>query len=301
MFKRFGLFFLVNVGVMITISVITSILGLNRYMSSQGINYPMLMGFCLVWGLVGSFISLMMSKMIAKWTMGLQIIDGQSNNQEAIWLMNTVRRLSQSANLPKEPEVAIYESPEVNAFATGPSRGNSLVAVSTGLLSRMDQSEVEGVLAHEVSHIANGDMVTMTLIQGVINAFVMFFAKIVAWAVANAMRSNDDEGPSFLVSFLVEMVLYVLFGMIGSIIVNWFSRQREFRADAGASKLVGSNKMVAALRKLEGVVAGDEEHIEHHKSMASLKISGSKKSFSELFSTHPSLRDRIDRLQSSRA
>lgn len=296
MIRRLGLFFLVNMGVLITISIITSALGLNRYVTNQGLDYQILLGFCLVWGMVGSFISLMLSKQMAKWTMRLQVIGNSSRSQDEAWLYQTVQRLSKSAKLPKMPEVAIYDSPELNAFATGPSKSNSLVAVSTGLLRGMSRDEVEGVLAHEVSHVANGDMVTMTLIQGVINAFVMFFAKIVAWGVANAMRSSDDDGPSFMVVWLIEMVLYVVFGLLGSLIVNWFSRQREFRADAGAAKLSGSTKMIHALQRLKSGIEIPAE--EQPKAMASLKISGGK-SLMSLLSTHPSLDDRISRLQNS--
>ena len=296
MIRRLGLFFLVNMAIIITISIITSALGLNRYVSSQGIDYQMLLGFCLVWGMAGSFISLMLSKQMAKWGMRLQVIGNSSRSQDEAWLYQTVQRLSRGAKLPKMPEVAIYDSPELNAFATGPSKSNSLVAVSTGLLHGMSRDEVEAVLAHEVSHVANGDMVTMTLIQGVINAFVMFFAKIVAWGVANAMRSNDDEGPSYMLAFVVEMACYVVFGLLGSLVVNWFSRQREFRADAGAAKLSGSSKMINALQRLKSglnIEAGDQP-----KEMASLKISGGE-SWMALLSTHPSLDDRISRLKNA--
>jgi heat shock protein HtpX len=191
------------------------------------------------------------------------------------------------------PEVGIYESPEVNAFATGPSRNNSLVAVSSGLLRGMNRDEVEGVLGHEIAHIANGDMVTMTLVQGVINAFVIFFAKAAAWAIANFMRGNNDEGPSFMVAFGIEMVLHIIFGFVGMIIVAWFSRYREFRADQGGAKLAGTGKMVAALERLKSTTDLVDNRQE---SIAAFKISG-KGGFMALFSTHPPLEQRIARLK----
>lgn len=294
MLRRFGVFFLVNMAVMLTISFLTGILGLNRYLTAQGIDYQMLFWFCLVWGMGGSFISLLLSKVIAKWSMGLQILDKNNRDPEAAWLYQTVQRLSRSARLPAMPEVAIYNSPDVNAFATGPSKGNSLVAVSTGLLQSMNRDEAEAVLAHEVSHIANGDMVTMTLIQGVINAFVMFFAKIVAWAAANALRGDNENKPSYMLAWLIEMVLYIVFGLLGSIVVNWFSRQREFRADAGAARLAGAGKMISALKRLKVAVELPQDGKDQ---LACMKISGKKASLSALFSTHPSLDERIRRLQ----
>ena len=294
MLRRIGLFFIVNMMIMFTIGTLTSVLGLNRYLTAQGIDYQILLGFCLVWGMAGSFISLLLSKIMAKWTMGLRVLDKSAKGAEELWLLQTVQRLARSARLPRMPEVAIWESPEVNAFATGPSKSNALVAVSTGLMGSMDRDEAEAVLAHEISHIANGDMVTMTLIQGIINAFVMFFAKAAAWAIANALRSQDEEHPSLMISWLIEMALYVIFGILGSLVVNWFSRQREFRADAGAAKLSGADKMVRALRRLKNTPDIPEAGVS--KSLASLKISG-KGSFASLFSTHPSLDERIGRLQ----
>lgn len=296
MLKRFGLLALVNIAVMVTISVILRLLGVGHYLTAQGINYESLMIFCLFWGMGGAFISLMLSKIMAKWTMGLQMIDANSSDMSARRIMQTVHRLAQQANLPKMPDVAIFDSPEVNAFATGPSRSNSLVAVSTGLLNHMDLHEVDAVLAHEVSHIANGDMVTMTLIQGVINAFVLFFAKAIAWAAAQAMRSNDEENPSYFVAFAIEIVLQIAFGILGSIVVNWFSRMREFRADSGAAKLVGPSSMISALNRLKAAMSINEQVPNTNEAIASFKISG-KKSFSDLFSTHPSLDSRIERLK----
>ena len=292
---RIGLFALVNLGVMLTLMMVLNLLGVRNYLTPFGINYESLMIFCLVYGMGGAFISLLISKKMAKWTMGLKVIDPRTASGVEKRLWSSVDQLARGARLPKTPEVALYQSPEVNAFATGPSKGNALVAVSTGLLQRMDEQEVEGVLAHEVSHIANGDMVTMTLVQGVINAFVMFFAKAVAWAIANAMRGDDEEStPSFFVVFAIEMVLYVVFGLLGSLVVSWFSRYREFRADAGAASLAGSTKIIAALEKLKSAM---HIHDERGEAIASLKISSGKKSFLDLLSTHPPLEERISRLQ----
>ena len=283
-------------GVMLTISIVLNILGLGSYINQHGINYESLMVFCLCWGMGGSFISLLLSKTLAKWTMKLQIIQGHSSTQMEERLYSSVQRLSQAAGLAKMPEVAIYESPELNAFATGPSRNNSLVAVSTGLLNRMNADEVEGVLAHEVSHIANGDMVTMTLVQGIINAFVLFFAKIIAWGVANAMSRDENESPSYFLVFAIEIACQIAFSILGSIIVNWFSRFREYKADAGAAKLVGSQKMIAALQNLQSNLNIEDPHSKQQEAIASLKISG-RSAFMELFSTHPPLALRIDKLK----
>ena len=297
MIKRIGLFLMVNIAVMVMLNVILRVLGLGHYLTATGINYPSLMVFCLVWGMGGAFISLMLSKFLAKRTMGLRILDPESLNSDERRLVGTVHRLAQSAGLEKMPEVGVYSSPEVNAFATGPSRNNSLVAVSTGLLSTMTTQEVDGVLGHEVSHIANGDMVTMTLVQGVMNAFVLFFAKAIAWAAASAMsRGDQDSGPSWGVAFLIEMVLQVVFGLLAAIVVAWFSRYREFRADAGAAELTGSQSMIRALTRLQQV-SGIETSDPRQEALSNFKISGGKSSFLALLSSHPPLDERIAALQ----
>lgn len=293
--KRWLLFFGVNIMVMITISIVLSLLGVRGYMTAYGINYESLMIFCLVWGMGGAFISLFISKWMAKTMMGVQIIE--PSNPQYGELVRTVHRLSKQAGLEKMPEVGIYESPDVNAFATGPSRNNSLVAVSTGLLRRMDSSSVEGVLGHEVAHIANGDMVTMTLIQGVVNAFVMFLARVVAFFISQALKKDDEEGHGlgYFAQHLVVMVLEILFGILGSMVVAWFSRYREFRADQGGAKVAGREKMIGALEALQ------KNYETLHKpegAFASMQIS-SKKSWLALFSTHPPLEDRIARLKRS--
>lgn len=296
MLKRYGLLLLVNLGIMITLSLILNLLGVRHYLTPMGIDYNSLMIFCLVWGMGGAFISLMLSKTMAKWMMKLEIIQPDSTSPVGQKLLSMVTRLSQAANLPKTPEFAIYDSPEVNAFATGPSKGNSLVAVSTGLLNSMGDDQVEGVLAHEVSHIANGDMVTMTLVQGVINAFVMFFAKIAAWAVANAMRGEEEEGqPSFWIVFAIEMLFTVIFGFLGMIVVNYFSRFREYKADKGAAYLCGREKIISALEALKTSISTVDQRGE---ALNNFKISSpGKSSFMQLLQTHPSLDDRINSLR----
>lgn len=296
-FKRIGLFFLINILIMVTISIITNLLGVKGYISASGLNMTSLLTLCLIWGMTGSFISLALSKVMAKWMMGVEIIDARGPYGH---LYTSIQRLSQAARIPM-PEVGIYNSPEVNAFATGPSQSSALVAVSTGLLERMNANEVDGVLAHEVSHIANGDMVTMTLIQGVVNAFTMFLARIISYGVTMAISRNDDDGPSVLNSgiyFIITLVLDIIFSILGSIVVAYFSRQREFRADAGGAKLAGRASMIAALENLQRTFDAVEDN--RAPSMASLKISSHKGGWFALFSTHPPLEDRIAALKSAR-
>ncbi len=296
MLKRFGLLLLVNFGIIITLSLVLNLLGVGHYVTKAGLDYEKLAIFCLVWGMGGSFISLMLSKTIAKWTMSLQIIRSDDRSPTGQKLFSTLSRLSKSAGLPKLPEFAIYDSPEVNAFATGPSKSNSLVAVSTGLLNAMTDDEVEAVLAHEVSHIANGDMVTMTLLQGVINAFVMFFSKVIAWGVANAMKGDDKEGsPSYFLVFAIEMLCTFVFAFLGMIVANSFSRAREYRADAGAAKISGREKMIAALEALKRRVDVSDPRGE---ALNNFKISsGKRRSVAQFLQTHPSLDDRIKALR----
>ena len=281
--KRILLFVATNLAIMVTLSVILSVLGINGYGGLQG-----QLLFCLIWGMGGSFISLQMSRFIAKQAMGVQLVDGRSGHADADWLYGTVRQLTDRAGLPM-PEVGIHESPEVNAFATGPSKSRSLVAVSSGLLRSMQRDEVEGVLAHEVSHIANGDMVTMTLIQGVVNAFVMFFARVIASILRNAV----DERMSGAVYFMTVIVLQIGLGLLGSVVVCWFSRAREFRADAGAATLAGRGKMISALQRLQQNAKMIETD---HPALATMKISGTR-GWLSLLSTHPPLDERIAALQ----
>jgi heat shock protein HtpX len=306
MAKRIFLFIATNILIMVAITVVMSVvgylfpgLGLGRTHGGQ-LQLGGLAVMCLIWGMVGSFISLLISRWMAKMSMGVQLMDGNTGDRDLDWVHDTVQRLTREAGLPM-PEVGYYDSPEVNAFATGPSKSRSLVAVSTGLLRTMNRAEAEGVLAHEVSHIANGDMVTMTLIQGVVNAFVMFFARIVGWAAGQAMQGNRDrdEGPSmgaYFAQMAVTIVAEIVFGILASTVTAWFSRQREFRADAGSARLAGRDKMVAALRKLQSYQDAVDPR---GAQLATMKISG-KQSWMHLFSTHPALEDRIAALEAGR-
>lgn len=294
MFKRFGLWALMNLAVIVTISVVMSVLGVGPYLTANGLDYESLMVFCLIWGMVGSFISLAMSKFMAKRMMGVKVVESSGQYSQ---LVATVHRLARAANLPKMPEVGVYDSAEINAFATGPSKSNSLVAVSTGLLRELTDQEVEGVLGHEIAHIANGDMVTMTLVQGVVNAFVMFFARIAAYAVGQALKSDNDNSAVGGISYwITTMVFEVFFGFLGMFITSWFSRVREYSADIGGAQLAGREKMIAALRKLESKF----EHGKFDKkssSMAAFKISSKEVGFRAMISTHPKLSERIRRLE----
>ncbi len=295
MFKRVGLFLLTNIAVIAMVTIITQVFGLEPYMNANGLNYQALLIFCAIWGMVGSFISLAMSKFMAKQMMGVKIVE---QNGQFSGLVNTVHRLAKAANLPKMPEVGVYDSPEVNAFATGPSKSNSLIAVSTGLLNGMTEDEVEGVLAHEIAHVANGDMVTMALVQGVVNAFVMFFARIAAFAVQNFLRGDDDEGEgfSYMINFVLIMVFQIVFGILGSVVVAFFSRYREFRADSGGAQLAGREKMVAALKRLQNQFERGNFN-DDAPSMNAMKISTKASRFAALLSTHPPLSTRIKALQ----
>ena len=296
MAKRIVLFLMVNVLVVITISVLLSVLGVRPYLTARGIDYGSLLAFCLVWGMGGAFISLALSRFMAKQMMGVQVIDVRTADAQAQQLVQTVQRLARGAGIPM-PEVGVYESDDVNAFATGPTRSRSLVAVSTGLLRRMDGSEVEGVLGHEITHIANGDMVTMTLLQGVVNAFAMFLARAIAWGIAQASRRSDDDREggmaSFGMVFVIQMVLEVVFMLLGAIVIAWFSRWREFRADAGGARLAGRQSMVRALQALQRGVEGVEPAPE---AIAAFRISNPGRMMM-LFASHPPLAERIARLQ----
>ena len=296
--KRVFLFLAVNALVLLTISVVVGLLGLRFNMGSG--RYGALMIFCLVWGMGGAFISLALSRLMAKWFMGVQVIDPRTSDPDLQELVQMVHGLAQRARLPAMPEVGIYDSPEVNAFATGPSRSRSLVAVSRGLLQAMRRRELEGVLGHEIAHIANGDMVTMTLLQGVINAFVMFLARVLAFAVSQAMRSRDDgRGGNYFVQYLLVHLFEFVFFILGSIVVCWFSRVREFRADAGGARYASREQMIGALEALRRVretpaIAGAGQA----DSFQTLKISGKP---GHWFATHPPIEERIARLQNMTA
>jgi heat shock protein HtpX len=285
--KRILLFLATNFAIIITMSIVLRILGITGYIRrGGGIDFFALSVICLIWGMGGSLISLQMSRWVAKRAVGAQLINGQTGNADLDWLYNTVGNLTRQANLPM-PEVAIYDSEEVNAFATGPSKNRALVAVSTGILRTMDRNQLEGVLGHEITHVANGDMVTMALIQGVVNAFVLFFARIAAFIVRQAMDSRNAN----MIAYLVQITLEIVLGFLGSMITYWFSRRREFRADAGGAALAGRGNMIGALRRLQETV---ELVDTSHPALATYKISGRR---SSLFASHPPLEVRIAALE----
>lgn len=293
--KRIFLFLVVNILIVTTISIILSLFHVQERIG--GDRFTGLMVFCLIWGMGGAFISLAISKWMAKWMMGVEVIDPDTSDPRLRQLVETVHNLARSAGLPKMPEVGIYNSPEINAFATGPSKSSSLVAVSSGLLQNMRTPEVEGVLGHEIAHVANGDMVTMTLVQGVINAFVMFLARVLAFALTQG-RDRDENRGGGMAYFLLVMVFQIVFSILGSMVVCWFSRWREFRADAGGAQFAGRERMIAALRALKVVHEHGADQVgEPQTAFQSLKISGKTHSLAMLFSTHPPLEERIARLE----
>ena len=289
--KRIGLFLLTNIAVMVTLTIIAHLLGFNRFITAQGMNFGALLGFAMLFGFGGALFSLMISKWSAKRMVGAQVIETPRNASEQ-WLVETVRRQATAAGI-QMPEVAIYDSPEVNAFATGPSRNNALVAVSTGLLNRMTREEAEAVLGHEVSHVANGDMVTLTLIQGVLNTFVIFASRVVGNFIDRAILKNENDAPG-VGYYVSSIVLEIVFGILASIVVAWFSRQREFRADAGGARLADRQGMINALRRLQSL------HEEAHMpgTLTAFGINGGGSGFRALFSTHPPLEKRIAALES---
>jgi len=289
--KRIVLFLVTNIAVVLVLSIVLRLFGLDQFAAQSGFSYGGLLAFSAVVGFGGAIISLLMSKTIAKWSTGAHVITQPANEAEA-WLVETVRRLAQKAGI-STPEVAIYDG-AANAFATGAFKNSALVAVSTGLLQSMNREEVEAVLGHEVAHVTNGDMVTLTLIQGVVNTFVVFLSRIVGSIVDRAVfRSERGNGPGY---FITVIVCQIVFGIIASIIVAWFSRQREFRADAGSAKFLGSpSPMVNALKRLGGIEPGALP-----QTMAGFGITD-KAGFMSLFSTHPPIEDRIAALQSGAA
>jgi len=286
--KRILLFLATNVAIMLVLGITASLLGVNHYLTARGLNLGTLLVFAGLMGFGGAFISLWLSKPIAKWTTGARVIEQASNPTER-WLLDTVARQAQKAGIAM-PEVAVYEGAP-NAFATGATKNASLVAVSTGLLQSMTHDEVEAVLAHEVAHIANGDMVTLTLIQGVVNTFVIFLARVVAYAVDQFLRRDGEERGPGIAFTVTSVVCDLLFGLVASIIVAWFSRQREYRADRGAARIMGTPRpMIAALQRLGGI-----DHADLPKNLAAAGIAGG--GVLALFSSHPSCEDRIAALQ----
>jgi len=279
-----------NLAVVVVLGIVANLLGVNHYLTANGLNLGALLGFALVMGFGGAIISLLISKPMAKWTSGVQVISQPSNSDEA-WIVDTVARLARQAGIGM-PEVGIFEG-EPNAFATGAFKNSALVAVSTGLLRGMTRDEVEAVIGHEVAHIANGDMVTMTLIQGVMNTFVVFLSRVIGYAVDSFLRKGDDRDTGPGIGYMVTtLVLDIVLGFLAAIIVAWFSRQREFRADAGSAQLLGRRQpMINALARLGGMQPG-----ELPKSMAAMGIAGG---IGKLFSTHPPIEERIAALQSA--
>lgn len=286
--KRIFLFILTNVAVMAVLLVVTRIFGLGNYIGAYGMDYTSLAVYSLVVGFVGATISLLMSKFIAKWTSGAKVITQPQNTEEA-WLLDTVRALSQKAGIGM-PEVAVFEG-SPNAFATGAFKNSALVAVSTGLMQTMTKQEVEAVLAHEVAHIANGDMVTMTLVQGVMNTFVVFISRAVGYAVDSFLRRDEESSGPGMGYYITTIVMDIFLGFLAAIIVAWFSRHREFRADSGAANIMGRKQpMIDALARLGGL---ETESLP--KNMASMGIAGG--GIGKWFSTHPPIEERIAALQ----
>jgi heat shock protein HtpX len=289
--KRIVLFLITNLAVVLVLSIVLRLLGLDQFVEANGINVTGLLGFSLVVGFGGAFISLLMSKSMAKWSTGAQVIEQPRNEAEA-WLVETVQRLAQKAGV-QMPQVAIYEG-DANAFATGAFRNSALVAVSTGLLQSMNKEEVEAVLGHELAHVANGDMVTLTLIQGVVNTFVIFLARVVGFLVDRAVfRTERGIGPGF---YITTFACQILFGILASVVVAYFSRRREFRADAGWAQYLGTPRpMFRALARRGGVHQG-----ELPPSIASSGIAGGRSGLMALFASHPPIEERIAALQGAR-
>lgn len=285
--KRIALFLMTNVAVVVVLGITASLLGVNRFLSANGMNLGSLLVFAFIMGFGGAIISLLISKPMAKWSSGVHVIEQPRNADEA-WIVNTVRKFADKAGIGM-PEVGIYEG-EPNAFATGAFKNDALVAVSTGLLQGMTREEVEAVIGHEVAHIANGDMVTMTLIQGVMNTFVVFLSRVVGYVVDSALRKDSENSGPGIGYYVTTVVMDILLGFVAAIIVAWFSRQREFRADAGAAQLMGTSvPMQRALARLGGMAPG-----ELPQSVAALGITGN---IGQLFSTHPPIKERIAALQ----
>jgi len=294
--KRIILFLVINFLVVITVSIILSLFNIQPYLTPYGIKMKDLLIFCLVWGMGGAFISLALSRVMAKMLMRVKTIDPKSTDRSQKELLDTVHRFARKAHLPKMPEVGIYKSAEINTFATGPTKRRSLVAVSSGLLEKMDKHQVEGVLAHEISHISNGDMVTMTLLQGIVNAFVLFLSRLLALVLSGFGRGGQRRG-SYGSFMLFTFLFQFIFMIFGSMIVFWFSRKREFRADAGGAKLAGKQNMIHALEGLQAYV-NKRVPTADKPALQTMKISTPKKSgFARLFASHPPLEERIEKLK----
>jgi heat shock protein HtpX len=292
--KRLMLFFLVNLLVIMTVGILFALLSAGHFVPQSYFGY--LMVWSAVLGFGGALVSLLMSRLAAKWFMGVEVVSPDTSEPRLRELVETVRELTRQAGLPM-PEVGVYQSPDVNAFATGPSRSRALVAVSSGLLNSLNLRQTKAVLGHEVTHIANGDMVTMTLIQGVVNAFALFLSEVLAFVVSQALRSRNDRGGNYFVRWILAGLFRVVFMLLGMIVVCWFSRWREYRADAGGARLAGRENMIDALRALGRFYSPEIVAAEARRSQAfqALKISGP--SMALLFADHPPLEERIRRLE----
>jgi heat shock protein HtpX len=294
--KRIFLFLVVNILIVTTISIVLNLLNVKPFLNAHGLDYNSLMIFCLIWGFGGAFISLGLSRMMAKWMLGVRLIDPTTSDVAHRHLVETVHKLSRAAGLKVMPEVGIYNSPEVNAFATGPTRNRSLVAVSSGLLNRMSQDELEGVIGHEISHVANGDMVTMTLLQGIVNAFVMFLARVLAYVLSGLGNKEKSASSSYLTFNILVIVFQIVFMILGSLVIAAYSRFREFRADRDGARLAGRGKMISALQALQKVHEIRDQRAEK-PAFQTMKISHQeRRGLIAFFATHPSLELRIQRL-----
>lgn len=300
--KRVSLFLVVNFLVIAVISFLMYFFNMQPFLQKHGLNYTSLAIFCLIWGMGGSLISLALSRIMAKWMMGVKLIDSETIDPNLKRVRDMVYSLAKKAGLPAMPEVGFYQSNEVNAFATGPTKSKALVAVSTGLIQRLNPDETEAVIGHEITHIANGDMVTMTLLQGIINAFVMFLARVIAFAMSFFFSKSDDEESMGVSPFMYQMMVFafeMVFMAFGMLIISHFSRFREFRADAGGARLAGKEKMIAALEALKRVFT-IQDPSKDAPALQAFKISNPK-GFSRLFASHPPLDERIARLRNRRS
>lgn len=293
--KRIILFVLTNVAVLAVLAVVAHLFGVDRYLTAAGLNLPMLLIFSAILGFGGSIISLLISKWMAKMAYRIRVIDRPRDTVE-MWLVSTVARFAEQAGI-RTPEVGIYDSPEVNAFATGPRRNNALVAVSSGLLRQMDQRQAEAVLAHEVAHVANGDMVTMTLLQGVLNTFVVFLSRVFGFLIDAALRRDSDRGGVGIGYFLGSIICQIVLGVLASMLVMAYSRHREYRADAMGAQLAGRNNMISALQRLNEIMHHGGVIDDRSPALSAFKINNRPSGFLALFASHPPLEKRIEALR----
>lgn len=301
MLKRIFLFLSLNILIVLTVSLLLNFFHIQPYIQRYGLDYRSLAIFCLIWGMTGAVISLLLSRSIAKMMMGVRILDPLSTHPAEAKILACVEKLAQRASLGGTPQVGIFTSSDPNAFATGSSKRRSMVAVSTGLIEQLSDEEIEGVLAHEISHIANGDMVTMTLLQGLVNAFVMFLSRILAYTLSMSGRNRDNRAPSYMTYALLTMFFELIFMLFGSVLIAYFSRSREFRADRGSAELAGKKPMIAALKRLQQISElkmGKRSDARNSEAMAALMIQPVKKwTLLKLFASHPPIEERIRALE----